>query len=110
MRAWTPKARTSELRTLREKEIRTVLNTIHNNCEEERVKLGGGFLPPPKQRCALGEAKTAHTKYLGASSPSGNARGGCRVYIEKLCIYIYTEYTQKDDDTFNFRSRERQTL
>src|SRR3989344_9696497 len=48
-------------------------------------KLGGGFLPPPKQAGARAPApqcgsarKRAKPRHVGASSPSGNVRGGCR--------------------------------
>ena len=48
-------------------------------------KLGGGFLPPPKQPPALaptpqsGRARISRNpRHLGASSPSGNVRGECR--------------------------------
>src|SRR3989338_10992497 len=48
-------------------------------------KLGGGFLPPPKQlpaRASRPQAALARKRrlprHLGASSPSGNVRGGCR--------------------------------
>ena len=48
-------------------------------------KLGGGFLPPPKQPPALAPAPQSgrarisrNPRHLGASSPSGNVRGECR--------------------------------
>src|SRR3990167_2660007 len=48
-------------------------------------KLGGGFLPPPKQPPALapapqsGRARISRKpRHLGARSPSGNVRGECR--------------------------------
>src|SRR3989338_2892857 len=48
-------------------------------------KLGGGFLPPPKQAGARAPApqsgsarRSAKPRHLGASSHSGNVRGGCR--------------------------------
>ena len=48
-------------------------------------KLGEGFLPSPKQCPALapapqsGRARKSRTlRQIGASSPSGNVRGGCR--------------------------------
>src|SRR3989344_2190175 len=50
-----------------------------------RPTLGGGFLPPPKQlpaRASRPQAALARKRrlprHLGASSPSGNVRGGCR--------------------------------
>ena len=51
------------------------------------AKLGEGFLSSPNQKRAVCEANNARTKYLGASNPSGNARGECRGYVGKLNSY-----------------------
>lgn len=89
----------------------------HYLCEEEREAGGENrFLPqteappePPPRRAEVVRTKR-RTKNVGASSHSGNARGRCRGCVEKLQPHAKLHILIQDDDIFNFRSRERQTL